>query len=43
MSIPEQAVLARLPGIGVKAIKEFLLLKSLAVWINFILNIMMSH
>lgn len=42
MSIREQSVLSRLPGIGVKAIKEFLLFKSLAVWTNFILNIMVS-
>lgn len=42
MSIREQSVLSRLPTNGVKAIKEFLF-KSLAVWTNFILNIVMSH
>lgn len=42
MSIREQSALSRLPTNGVKAIKEFLF-KSLAVWTNFILNIIMSH
>lgn len=43
MSICEQSALSRLPGISVKAIKAFLLFKSLAGWTNFILNIVMSR
>lgn len=42
MSICEQSVLARLPGIGVKALREFLFSKSL-VWTSFVLPIMMSR